>query len=269
MIVKLLLGAAPLLGGLVFLGVAIDAMSPLRQTVLWLGLQLASLGGAGIGLAAASLLAKTGRERWLLVAGMLFAWRVSYFPIMVFSGHVASIGEWLLALGGLPVFVYPTFLLAVAVLHAAATRVAGFLVAPPTPVLGFVAAGVFFLACCISFNQPRDLLPIPDTHWSLGGAAVPAMRAETGNPYAAALTGPGYWPNQRIVLAAAALTYETIPPSAWATTVKAVLEGLFEAAPFGSTRARVLEHYLAYHSAHPVIGCRGLDSCATFTPEAP
>ena len=269
MTARILLGAAPLLAGLLALGVVVDGMESLQQTVLWATLQLASLGGAGIGLAAASPLARSGRDRALLVLAMLFAWRVSYFPIMVFSGHVASIGEWLLSLVGLPIFVYPTFLIAVAVLHAAAAGVAALGVAPPKPLLRWAAAGVFFVACCVSFNQPGDLLPIPDTAWTLGDESVPAMREEAGNPYARALTGPGYWPNQRVVLLAATLTYDTIPPSPWATTVKAVLEGLFEARPFGSSRDRVREHYLAYHSAHPLIGCRTLATCAAFAPEAP
>ncbi len=269
MIARFLLGSAPLLVGLILLGGVIDRMAPLEQTVLWASLHLASLGGAALGLAAASLLARTSRERWLLVLAMLFSWRVAYFPIMVFSGHVASVGEWLLALSGLPIFVYPTFLLAVALLHAAGTGVAALLVAPPGPFLRSAAAAVFFVACCVSFNQPRDLLPIPDTAWTLGDASIPAMRSESGNPYAEALTAPGYWPNQRVVLLAATLTYDTIPPSPWATTVKAVLEGLFEAKPFGSTRERVLEHYLAYHSAHALIGCHSLDACPSFEPETP
>ena len=71
------------------------------------------------------------------------------------------------------------------------------------------------------------------------------------------------------LLLAATLTYDTIPSSPWATTVKAVLEGRFEANPFASIGDRVREHYLAYHSAHPVIGCRRLDGCAAFAPAAP
>ena len=267
MVSKLLLGSAPLLVGLILLGGFLDSMAALDQTVLWVALQLASLGGAMLGLGAALRLMPTSSRPWLVLA-MLFSWRVGYFPIMVFSSQVASIGEWLLSLPGLPIFVYPTFLLAVAGFHAAGAGVAALLVAPPKPFLRWAAAAAFFVACCVSFNQPRDLLPIPDTTWTLGENKIPTMRHESGNPYAEALTAPGYWPNQRVVLLAATLTYDTIPPSPWATTVKAVLEGLFEATPHASTRARVLEHHLAYHSAHALIGCRRLESCAAFTPEA-
>lgn len=266
MIQKLLLGAAPLLVGLVLLGFVLDGMDALNQTALWLGLHLASLGGAGVGLAAASPLAKTGRQRGLLVLAMLFAWRASYFPVMVFSGHVASIGEWLLALSGLPIIVYPTFLLAVAVIHAAAAGVSSLLVVPPKPFLRWAAAGAFFVASCVSFAKPSDLLPIPDTYWTIDTEAAPPMREESGNPYLTAVTAEGYWLNQRVVLVAAALTYDTIPPSAWATTVKAVLEDLFVAHPYGSASDRVREHYLSYHTAHPLIGCRGLEDCEAFVP---
>lgn len=268
MVSKLLLGSAPLLVGLVLLGGFLDSMVALDQTVLWVALQLASFGGAMLGLGAALRFLPMTSRPWLAGA-MLFSWRVAYFPIMVFSGHVASIGEWLLLLLGLPIFVYPTFLLAVGGLHAAGAGVAALLVAPPKPLLRWAAAAAFLVACCVSFNQPRDLMPFPDTNWTLGEATVPAMRHESGNPYSEALTASGYWPNQRVVLLAATLTYDTISPSPWATTVKAVLEGLFQAAPYGSTRARVLEHYLAYHSAHGLIGCRRLENCAAFAPETP
>lgn len=266
MLRNLLVVAAPLGAGLVLLGYVLDGRATLGQTALWLGLQLASLGGAGAGLAAVSARARSGRERALLVLATFFAWRVSYFPVMVFSGHVASIGEWTLAAAGLPVFVYPTFLLAVGVLHAVAASLGSLLVVATKPTLRFAAAGAFLLAACVSFAKPDDLLPIPDLQWTLDGAPIPPMRGERGNPYRGAVTAPGYWPHQRVVLVAAALTYDTIPPSPWATTVKAVLEDLFRARPHASTAERVREHYLAYHSAHPLIGCRRLEDCAAFEP---
>jgi hypothetical protein len=179
---------------------------------------------------------------------------------MVFSGHVASIAEWLLAISGLPIFVYPAFLASVALLHGAAALAAGFVVAPPHPLLRGGAIIAFCIAAAVSFNQWGDLHPIPDRNWSLAEPAPPP-RAEAGNPYLPALSDPSYWPHQRVVLVAAGLTYETIPPSPWATTVKAVLEGQFHADPYGSSADRVREHYLAYHSAHPWIGCHDLVEC--------
>ena len=189
-----------------------------------------------------------------LLAGAL-AWRLAYFPIMVFSGHVASIGEWILALLGLPILVFPTFLLAVGAIQAAAGIASMWLVEPPAQWVRWVVAPAFGVAVLVSFTKLSDIRPLPDTVIEIA-QPIPALRPEVANPYLPALVGEGYLPNQRVMLLAAGLTYETIPPSPWATAVKAVLSGLFEDKPFGSTRDRVLEHYLAYHSAHALIGCR-------------
>jgi hypothetical protein len=233
----------------------------LPQVELWSALHVASLGGVALGLAA------TWREaRALRVAAALVAWRLAYFPIMVFSGHVASIVEWSCLELGLPVFVYPAFLLNVATLHAASGVASGLVVRPPWPWVRWVVAPAFLVATFVSFMKPADFHLLPDRVPTLD-VPIPPPRAEGGNPYLGALVGPGYFPTQRAMLLAAGLTYATIPPSPWATTVKAVLEGDFEANPHGSTADRVKEHYLAYHAAQPFLGCRDLSECPL--PEPP
>jgi hypothetical protein len=72
-----------------------------------------------------------------------------------------------------------------------------------------------------------------------------------------------------VVLLAAGLTYETIPPSPWGRTVKAVLEVLFNEKPRASTAQRILDHYLAYRSAHGLIGYRSFAEYPTPLPPAP
>ena len=242
-------------------GVWIDRTQPLPQTALFAALQLASLGGAALGLALGWRRADTPARRALFALGALLAWRLAYFPLMVFSGHVASVGEWVLAATGLlPILVYPVFLLSVAVLHVGVAFAATLVVAPPRPWMALAVAPAFLVAAFVSFGKPSDLAPLPDRFARVDGP-VPAPRAPLANPYLPALVGPGYLPNQRIMLVAAGLTYETIPPSPWARTVKAVLEGLFVENPSGSTADRVLEHYQAYRSAHPWIGCRRFADC--------
>ncbi len=258
--------AATLLGAvaLIYWGLGIDDTRPLAQFPLFAGLQFASVLGAALGAWTFRRLRPEVHPLALALAAIV-AWRLAYFPIMVFSGHVASIGEWLLILVGAPVAVYPTFLLSVAGIHFVAANAAGLLLSPPVPLLRWVIAPAFLVAVAVSFNQVSDITLLPDTVSQIEDP-IPLMRAEEANPYLPAFSGPGYWPNQRVVLLAAGLTYETIPPSPWATTVKAVLEDLFHAKPFGSSRDRVLEHYLAYHSAHSQIGCRDLADCP---PDAP
>ena len=249
---------------LVLLGVRLDGLPALVQLDLFVALQLASLAGAGVGLLSVLGRAATPGRKLAFAAAALLAWRLSYFPIMVFSGHVASIGEWILALTGLPILVYPTFLISVAALHGVAAAGASCVLDPPHPLFRAGLVPAFLVALLVSFNQPRDLTLLPDTMTRLPGP-VPEMRTDSENPYLTALTSSGYWPNQRLVLLAAGLTYATIPPSPWATTVEAVLVGLFAEQPHGATADRVLEHYLAYHSAHPRIGYRRLADC----PDAP
>ncbi|MBX2859826.1 MAG: hypothetical protein KTR14_01230, partial [Vampirovibrio sp.] len=54
-----------------------------------------------------------------LAVGVFLAWRISYFPFMVFSGHIASIVEWVLvAVPNAPVWVFPTYFVALAGLNA-------------------------------------------------------------------------------------------------------------------------------------------------------
>lgn len=220
-----LAGSAALVAAvLVAWGVRLDATRPLEQLPLFVGLQVASLSGMALGLLWSWPRARSGARRVAFAAAAVLGWRLAYFPVMVFSGHVASIGEWSLAAAGLPIFVYPVFLVAVAALHAAAALAATWLVAPPHRAFRAVLTPAFLVAAAVSFLRPSDLRPWPDTVTRLD-APVPALRAARGNPYLEALVGPGYWPNQRVILVAAGLTYDTIPPSPWGTAVKAVLEG--------------------------------------------
>lgn len=262
---RIAFAAILLAAALVSIGHGIDTMRPLRQLPLWAGIQLASVGGLSLGTALFRRLSpRSGNLLLSAVAGIL-AWRLAYFPIMVFSGHVASIAEWLLVLFGLPIVIYPTFLLSVAGIHAAAGAASGLLLWSPQNRIRMAAGLAFLVAASVSFNQLQDFTWLPDPVTRIE-TAIPPMRNEEGNPYLPAFVSAGYLPNQRVVLLAAGLTYETIPPSPWATTVKAVLEGLFQADPYASSADRVREHYLAYHASHAQIGCRDLSACP---PEAP
>ena len=296
---KLALVTALLAPGLLLLGAALDARPALHQGALWLGLQLASLCGASLGLIACAELhahASGARARFVFALLALCAWRVGYFPIMVFSGHAASFCEWLTRALALPTFVYPAFLLSVFVLHALWATLITHSFAPlphktardenqqraqkdardgnelrahapsPRARLRWVSVPALVLALCVSFNQPRDLSPLPDTAWTLTAPEQNAPVTVQPNPYRTALFAPGYWPHQRVVLLAAALTFETIPPAPWATAVKLTLVSLFNAKPHGATRDRVREHYRAYHNAQRFLACSARESCTRAPP---
>jgi hypothetical protein len=247
------------------IGLGLDRSDAVAQAALFGSILGASLLGAALGLGLGLGRVSAPRRLGLGVASLV-AWRISYFPIMVFSGHVASIGEWIL-LGSrvLPVLVYPVFLVSVASLHAVAGLAASWLVDPgpgrrQEGLLATAAIPAFAVAVLVSFSTLRDVALLPDTSLSIA-APVPIARQPESNPYLPSITAPGYALPQRVMLVAAGLTYATIPDSPWARTVKGVLEGLFLAKPIASTRDRVEEHYLAYHSAHAFIGCRSVEAC--------
>jgi hypothetical protein len=248
-------------------GLALDR-APYDQSALWRAIQIASLGGAALGTLAAASLCLRGWQRLLLLPLALFVWLIAYFPLMVFSGHVASIGEWLQALLDLPIWIYGVFLCAIATLHGLAVFASAQLLRPWRSIMLVALPLCLAVACAVSFTKREDLRWLPDRFQSLE-APVPGPVAPRQNPYLPRLLAPGYDSHQRVMLLAAGLTYETIPPSPWARTVMAVLEALFRETPHGSTADRVLEHYRAYASAHPLIGCRSFDRCPVSVSPAP
>ena len=249
--------AALLFTALFAVGDTIDRSHSLSQSLLFGSNYLASLGGAG--LAAAWLLPRsTSVGRGLAAAlAILIGWRVAYFPIMVFSGHVASIGEWAQQSIGMTAWVYPVFLVSAAALHAVVALLAGTALLRAAWIPRLAAAGGLVVAALVSFTQLADLTPQPDAVWELeASAATPATTplAEEANPYLPAVSAAGYGLNQRVMLIAAGATYETIPNAPWARGVRSALEVSFRDNPFGSTHDRIREHYMAYHSAHALIG---------------
>jgi hypothetical protein len=137
---------------------------------------------------------------------------------------------------------------------------------PPHPGLYVALLPAFAVAVAVSFSSAEDATWLPDHSYQLDDE-IPAARAGVANPYLPALAQPGYALQQRVMLMAAGITYATIPPSPWATTVKAVLEGQFDENPVASTADRVREHYLAYHAAHSFIGCANYRECPIALPD--
>lgn len=192
------------------------------------------------------LTAREPSTSWPVLAGLaVLAWRVAYFPIMVFSGFIASLSEMLVGL------VYPTFLLSAWALHGVVGWCVTFCWPPDRerwqPLA--VAAPLALVACMVSFTGLGDLRLLPDQPWT---AAPTLLRVEdpVANPYLPRLAQPGYSPPGRVLLLCAGLTYGLIPSSPWARAVKGTLEAEMNRNPHGSTQQRVEEHYRAYLAAH-------------------
>jgi len=253
---------------LFFQGLSIDRAAYVQRR-LWRAVHIASLGGVALGVLANWLLLFDATwQRVLMIPLALFVWRITYFPLMVFSGHVVSVSEWLHALMRIPIWIYGIYLLVIGLLHTVVSFLSGQVLAPIHPLVYLALPLLFLLAIAVSFSKPEDLHPLPDRFGSLDDP-TPRPVAPGRNPYFPRLVGPGYLPHQRIVLLAAGLTYETIPPSPWGRTVKSVLEVLFDERPRASTATRIRDHYLAYASAHPLIGYRSFAECPIEVAPAP
>lgn len=259
---KLALLVIALLG----LGVYIDSLAEITQTQLFWAIHVAGFTGIITALSICLPKLKDNKLKILLVIGALIGWRISYFPLMVFSGHIASIGEWVLVrLPLIPSFVFPTYFMAMATLNAIMATVVWLLLKQND--LKYYAAAVLpaSVAIMISFTTASDLTRLlPDSPWSQP-PVLPEISLPDQNPYLPKLEKKEYNIPQRVLLFAAGNTYQFIPESPWAKVVKGVLEAETNRNPVATSRDRVIEHHVGYIKAHPFIGCKNNDYEAMLT----
>ena len=247
--------------GLIAGGLWLDHAPAINQTELFIAFHLASL--SGIGLAVLSFWSRL-QERWrrvVFIAVALVVWRITYFPLMVFAGWVATLGEWIqITTQILPHFIYPTFLLAMAIFHCLSAMAAGLLLQPAgvaRPKRWFMYPAFFSgfaIAALVSFTSDSDMRILPDE--IMRDAAIPQDAHPVANPYITALKQGGYTIPQQTLLIAAGSIYPAIPHTPWSLTVKGVLEAQFRHSPRASSSQRVEEHYLGFLSAHSRIACK-------------
>ncbi|HHM05598.1 MAG TPA: hypothetical protein ENJ19_07630 [Gammaproteobacteria bacterium] len=242
--------AALILGAL---GLGFDHLARLNQAPLFLAFQLASLTGTGF--AVTSLWGKVQGPvlRAVVVVGAFIVWRVSYFPIMVFAGWVATLGEWVaVQLDVVPVVIYPTFFLAMALMNWAAVMAGGRLLYTKKLRWAPLAVSAFAIACLVSFTSSEDWTVLPDYNFAITQPA-PAYFPPVGNPYYEAVGRPQYNLAEDVLLFASGAMYSFIPSGPWSSAVKGYLEQAFRDMPKASSARRVTEHYVAFRSAQSFI----------------
>ena len=119
----------------VMTGVWFDQVPVLNQPHLFVTFQVISLTGITWGiLISLDWFAKrqgfaSQAKKIILLLAALVVWRISYFPIMVFSGWIATLGERLtFAMTGiisLPIVIYPIFFITMLLMFAGATFALG------------------------------------------------------------------------------------------------------------------------------------------------
>jgi hypothetical protein len=254
------------------LGFHLDAQPTLTQPTLFWCFVSFGLGGAAVGALLGVGSDRHPARRLLACGAALLTWRVSYFPLLVICGWLASVGEWVLrALFGLG-WVYPSFLpllfaanLAVGALAAAAVaaprgdpppgpfrRPRAWLRRPPRRLLWAVGALALPVAAMVSFSQPSDRVLWSDRPWR-EPRPIPRVHEPEENPYARILREHPLGLASKVLALNAAITYPLVPEGPWGAAMKGTLEALALAKPIATSQERIDEHYLAYLAAHPRI----------------
>ena len=246
----------------VMVGIWFDQVRILNQPQLFTTFQVLSLTGIAWGIlisldwfANKKSLASPAKKIMLLLAALV-VWRISYFPIMVFAGWVATLGERLtFAISGiisLPIIIYPIFFITMLVMFAGATFALGAIIYLQYKKWMIITLPAFVMATMVSFSKPSDIGWLPDTHVNVR-EPLPVAMQPVENPYLPLLGKPEYPLQKKVLLFAAGSIYVFVPHSPWAGTVKGTLEDLFRKDPNGSTSIRILDHYESYHVAHKLI----------------
>lgn len=245
----------------VMAGVWFDQVLVLYQPHLFAIFQVMSLTGIAWGVlisldwfAKRQSLASPAKKIILLLASLV-VWRISYFPIMVFAGWIATLGERLtFAMSGiisLPIVIYPIFFITMLLMFAGATFAMGAIVYMQYKKWMIITLPAFVIAAMASFPRPSDIGWLPDTHVNVS-EPLPVAMLPIANPYHL-LSKPEYSLQKKVLLFASGSIYVFVPHSPWAATVKGTLEDLFRKDPNGSTSIRIRDHYESYHVAHKLI----------------
>lgn len=251
---------------LVFFGVYLDQRQGLASSQLFFAFHVSGIVGVCL---SAYLFLRRMRASWqrvLLVVLTVLIWRISYFPIMVLAGFMAGLGEYLLGLIGWRQ-VYPVFLVGIAFMNFIAIAILGLLLIALARIAGeqkrvktlfdgvlaSVSLPLAVIAIAVSFSQPSDWHALPDTSF-LDTKPLPNPVLPEFNPYWLALDEPGLGWNQKILFAAAAMTYDLVPDEThWSQVVKGTLEKEFVTTKRVSTAFCTKIHYRAFMTAQPFI----------------
>lgn len=250
-------------------GFWLDAQSGITQPMLFWSFLAFGLTGCALGCALNARRDPSTLRRALAAVASLVAWRVAYFPLMVISGWLASVGEWLL----LPLLgrslIYPTFVslilainLVISTIASAAVtvpaassgrarfgRLGALLSRPPRPLLWAIGAAALPVAFMVSFSKPSDLVLFADRPWSQP-RRVPEIHAPEHNPYAIIMREHQMALPAQVLAFNALITYPLVPESPWGAAMKGTLEFLALENPIATSLQRIDEHYLAYLAAH-------------------
>ncbi|MEN9757173.1 MAG: hypothetical protein RL755_1360 [Pseudomonadota bacterium] len=192
----------------------------------------------------------TKSKRYVFILLQMIAFRIAYFPVVVFSATVSCYSELMLSHFSinLPIKIFPAMFVSAAILFSiigmtlfwalnGKKALYALLIIMGTPAL------------LISFVNTRDLTIFPDNNLA-DINPLPQIALPKKNPYGLALTSTNYNVGQKMIGLAGKTLYDFIPNAPWSQLVQGTLEQAYLNNPDGNAHDQLRYHYGAFLAAH-------------------
>ncbi len=178
----------------------------------------------------------------------LLAFRIAYFPIVVFSATVSCYTELLLNTLGVdtPIKIFPELFVSAAVFFAMISYTLFWALTERLAVQVLIVI-LGLPAVLISFANQQDFTVLPDNNWA--DLQLPMVSLPKANPYDAALKANNSL-GQKVIGLSGYVLYDYIPNSPWAQAVQGTLEQAYLNHPEGNAHDQLTYHYAAFLAAH-------------------
>lgn len=268
--------ASVLITVLIIIGLWLDMQQTLTQEQLKFSFYTSAIFGLLVTNVFFLLRYKSLLKKLIIIIVALIVWRISYFPIMVLAGFLATLGEaFTITLFNKSV-VYPFLLLSIALINAFSMLIAGsflflllninqkekplqqsklssLIFVSQASIVTAISVPLAVLAIGVSFTQPADWHAIPDTS-ILDDKPLPTASLPEINPYATAFEKQGLSWKHLVLFKAAEITYNLIPENTrWSQIVKGTLEKEFIETTEVSTAFCTKVHLRAFMTAQPFL----------------
>jgi len=179
----------------------------------------------------------------------LLAFRIAYFPIVVFSATVACYSELLLFHLSVnqPIKIFPAMFVSAAIMFTMIGIVLFWVLKGKTVVYVLIIV-LGTPALLISFADINDMTFFPDNNWA-DINPLPKITQPQANPYQLALTSKNTSVGQKMIGLAGKLLYDFIPQVPWAQAVQGTLEQAYLKNPEENSHDQLRSHYTAFLAA--------------------
>jgi hypothetical protein len=234
-------------------GIGIEMNPVAKAWQLFAGLHIAGLGTMVYVTSWVLKDLPTKAKRYGFVILQLLAFRIAYFPIVVFAATVACYAESFLQHlpGDFPIKVFPAFFISAALMFAIIAYVL-FLALNGKTMLYALMVILGTPALLISFADTQDLTFLPDNNWT-DIHPLPTITQPQANPYSLAYESTHSSTGQKMIALAGKVLYEFIPKAPWSQAVQGTLEQEFRNNPDGNSHDQLRYHYAAFLAAHQSI----------------